>query len=241
MNWSKSVALAASSFAVLSGAQAHGAEAIRFAIKLQSLESALFEFAAQAHVSLSTPPEGFNARTSVGLEGLYKPDAALARLLSGSGYKFERVGTGAYRILATPRDTSIEPAASDEIIIAGRRPTPSGDMPRDVTRFSGSRLRDAGPRDTNDIAALVAGLAFTNLGEGRDKLLLRGISDGALTGRAQSTVGIYLDDTRITYAAPDPDLQLVDIGAVEVLRGPQGALYGAGSIGGMVKNRVQCG
>jgi outer membrane receptor protein involved in Fe transport len=76
---------------------------------------------------------------------------------------------------------------------------------------------------------------LTNVGAGRDKILLRGVSDGALTGRAQSTVGLYFGDVRLTYAAPDPDLQLVDVQSVDVLRGPQGALYGAGAIGGVVR------
>ena len=48
-------------------------------------------------------------------------------------------------------------------------------------------------------------------------------------------MGLYLDDVPITYDAPDPDLRLVDIDRVEVLRGPQGTLYGSGSIGGVVK------
>jgi outer membrane receptor protein involved in Fe transport len=60
------------------------------------------------------------------------------------------------------------------------------------------------------------------------------LSDGALTGRSQSLAGIYLDDTRITYDAPDPDIRLIDVKGVEVLKGPQGALYGAGSLGGIL-------
>ena len=46
-------------------------------------------------------------------------------------------------------------------------------------------------------------------------LLLRGLSDGVFTGRTQSTVGIYLDDTPITYNAPDPDLRLTDVQRVD--------------------------
>ena len=85
------------------------------------------------------------------------------------------------------------------------------------------------------LATEVAGLTTTNLGSGRDKIFIRGLSDGAFTGRTQSTVGLYLDDVPITYNAPDPDLLLADVKQVEVLRGPQGTLYGAGSIGGIVR------
>jgi outer membrane receptor protein involved in Fe transport len=85
-----------------------------------------------------------------------------------------------------------------------------------------------------DLASQAPGLTVTNLGPGSDKVIIRGLSDGGLTGRAQSTVGIYLDGTRLTYSAPDPDLRLTDIDQVEVLQGPQGALYGAGSIAGVV-------
>ena len=75
----------------------------------------------------------------------------------------------------------------------------------------------------------------TNMGPGRDKLLLRGLSDGAYTGRARSTVATYLDDIPLNYNAPDPDLRLSDIDRVEVARGPQGALYGAGFLSGVYR------
>ncbi len=89
--------------------------------------------------------------------------------------------------------------------------------------------------DLSQIAARVPGMTVTNLGPGRDKVLLRGVSDSILTGRTQSTVGLYLDDTPLTYNAPDPDLFLADMAQVEVLKGAQGALYGQGSLAGVVR------
>jgi len=92
-------------------------------------------------------------------------------------------------------------------------------------------MRDTG---IGDLAGWAAGLTATNLGPGSDKIIIRGLSDGGLTGHTQSTVGIYLDDVRLTYNAPDPDLRLTDIDRLEVLQGPQGTLYGSGSIAGVV-------
>ena len=51
----------------------------------------------------------------------------------------------------------------------------------------------------------------------------------------QATVGQYLGEIRLNYNAPDPDLRLYDIDRVEVLEGPQGTLYGAGSLGGIIR------
>ena len=92
-----------------------------------------------------------------------------------------------------------------------------------------------GGRSFSDIALQIAGVTVTNLGSGRNKIFVRGLSDGAFTGKTQSTVGLYLDDVPITYSAPDPDLRLADVEQIEVLRGPQGTLYGSGSIGGIVR------
>jgi outer membrane receptor protein involved in Fe transport len=211
-----------------------------FSIEAQPLEAALLSFAAQAHAALSLPTGGFGGLQSRRVKGIRKAEDALARLLAGSGYTFESVGAGAYRVVAVrPARPPLPPPSGtpkpDVIIVSAHIPATEAELPRDVSRVGGERLVDAGVSSDSGLAAEISGLTFTNLGIGRNKILLRGLSDGALSGRTQSLVGLYYGDTRITYGAPDPDLQLVDIASVEVLRGPQGALYGAGAIAGIMR------
>lgn len=186
-------------------------------------------------------------------------DRALSRLLTGSGCVATVSSSGAVivrrvepvrRSPAPPVRQPVAPAApappevvapapgaelSDVIVTAERRPDSPQNAAISVTALSGEQIVRAGGSDAHDLSTLVAGMTVTNLGSGRNKILLRGMSDGAFTGMTQSTVGLYLNRAPITYSAPDPDLKLVDIDRVEVLRGPQGALYGTGPIGGVVR------
>ncbi len=141
--------------------------------------------------------------------------------------------------VTTPPAAPDEPAApvtvSPLLVTSPKRSVGLARAPYAVSAVGGDSMTDSGDVDTGGIASHVAGLTVTNLGPGRDKLFVRGLSDGALTGQTQSVVGLYLDDTRLTYNAPDPDLRLIDIDRVELLRGPQGTLYGAGSVGGVLQ------
>ena len=120
-------------------------------------------------------------------------------------------------------------------VTAGKRPLRLGSLPGGVSVIGSDRLRDSGAGDTSAVARQTAGFITTNLGAARNKILLRGLSDGTFTGRTQSTVGTYLDDVPVNYNAPDPDIRLVDVDRVEILRGPQGALYGSGSLSGIYR------
>ena len=128
-----------------------------------------------------------------------------------------------------------ETQLSDIIVTVERRPETPEEVTAALTAISDLQIDRGGVNDMIGVASLTAGMTVTNLGSGRNKILLRGMSDGAFTGLTQSTVALYLNQIPITYSAPDPDLKLVDIDRIEVLRGPQGTLYGTGPIGGVIR------
>ena len=225
-------------------ADARAPDRVHVAVLEQPLGDALVDFAIQANVTISTPRGGFGALRAHELRGSLTVEDCLRRLLTRSGFTFEKVDAVTFRIVAggagsEGRDTqeqAIKATVSDEVIILAAR------QPRTLDRFAASasvvgsdalvRLR---ANSAPDLTESVAGIGFTNLGPGRNKIMIRGLSDGAFSGRTESTVGVYVEDSRITYGAPDPDLKLVDVERVEILRGPQGVLYGGGSIGGIYR------
>ncbi len=111
--------------------------------------------------------------------------------------------------------------ALDEIPMSLVVVTPEGTAPGGVG--AGSR----------ELGLSVEGIAVTNLGPGRNREFIRGVADSPFSGVSQSTVAVQLDEARVIFDAPDPDLRLVDIERVEILKGPQGPLYGSGALGGI--------
>ena len=68
-----------------------------------------------------------------------------------------------------------------------------------------------GARGSEAVLDRLPMLASTSLGPGRNKIYIRGVADSSFNGPSQSIVGQYLGDVRLTFNAPDPDLQLYDI------------------------------
>jgi iron complex outermembrane recepter protein len=119
-------------------------------------------------------------------------------------------------------------------VTATRREESLSKVPISVTALTQESLDDRGVKDFSDVARFTPGVNFDN--SGTNNISIRGISG---TGGA-GTTGIYLDDTPIQMRAlafnPDEALpKSFDIDRVEVLRGPQGTLFGAGSEGGTVR------
>lgn len=219
-----------------------------FAIPAGPLKTAATAFALQARVSIDLgsaqgcgPSAGFVGRASSGtvLKALAKGTGCEIRLIAPNTYRVAPKPTAAVRpeVAAAPQSVTVEaaPPLAELVIVATRRLSPADRLAYSVSALDERAAAAKGVRDATDLASAVPSMTVTNLGPGRDKIILRGLSDGPLTGQTQSMVGIYLDDVRLTYNAPDPDLLMVDIGQVEVLRGPQGALYGAGSLGGVLQ------
>jgi iron complex outermembrane receptor protein len=163
----------------------------------------------------------------------------LRKLLEGAPCRFSMVAAQTVQITAAPARAASAAAPAGEVaeilVTATKRSAIADRLPAAVSIIGGDQLANRSDFDVTDTVSQISGMSMTNLGPGLDKILLRGLSDGTFTGRTQSTVGTYLDDLPINYNAPDPDLRLADVEAVEVVRGPQGALYGGGSLSGIYR------
>ncbi len=235
--------------AVLAPAVASAASPqVRVNVPAKPVHAALIDLALQTQVSLGGDLFACRGRSEA-VSGRMPLSEALRRVLahSGCGYVIHDAATVVVtprprlpaflqKLTAPPPRPPPSPLALGEVVItAPKSPELLGRTPYMVSTFTGATLERSRSSSLEDLTGQVAGMTVTNLGPGRDKILLRGLSDGAFTGEAQSTVALYLDDVPITYNAPDPDLRLADLERVEILRGPQGTLYGGGSIGGVVR------
>jgi outer membrane receptor protein involved in Fe transport len=210
-----------------------------------TLESALAQLSRQAGISVAVDDPALWARQVRGISGNLEPEAALRRLVDEAGAKPVRLGPQTWRIVAVQAPVrrvahavppaEPQPALADVVVTGSKRDLRLDEYPGTVELLDGNRLQTDGERGTDGIIARLASVSSTYLGAGRNKLFIRGIADSSFTGPTQSTVGQYLGDIRLTYNAPDPDLRLYDIQSVEVFEGPQGTLYGAGSLGGIVR------
>lgn len=215
------------------------------------LGDALVALGQQAGISVGVSDPGLAARPVRGLRGRYTVEQALARLLRGSGARFTAIDTGTYRIAPGPPPPrrarrAARPAAPParppaevemaEILVTAKRPVPLADYPGAAATLDPAMPALAlNGRGMAALSAALPAVHSTHLGSGRDKLFVRGIADSSFNGPTQATVGQYLGETRLTYNAPDPDLRLYDVERVELLAGPHGTLYGAGSLGGVLR------
>jgi iron complex outermembrane receptor protein len=127
----------------------------------------------------------------------------------------------------------------EEIVVtAEKRESTVQKTPISMTAITEAELQSRGLSDFRSIAQETPGVSMKTSGPGQTEFEMRGLT---ATGGFSPTVGFYVDDAPLTAPAQaaqgkvviDPDLY--DVNRVEVLRGPQGTLYGAGSMGGTIK------
>ena len=124
----------------------------------------------------------------------------------------------------------------EEIEVTARRRQESlQDAPVAVTALSQEYLENIGARSFADFATSVPGLSYVGNNSPENKIVLRGVSTGVASRDEGAVIGMYFDDVPVGSRRFNPDLRLFDIERIEVLRGPQGTLFGEGSIGGTLR------
>ncbi len=145
---------------------------------------------------------------------------------------------------AVDKDAALTGGLEEVVVTATRREERLQDVPISVSAFSQEKLDVQGLRNIDDLTRLTPGVSFTrngmsasaNYNDENSNINIRGIDSTAGT----STTGIYIDDTPVQsrhlgFAATNVYPALFDLDRVEVLRGPQGTLFGAGAEGGVVR------
>src|SRR5580704_955351 len=159
--------------------------------------------------------------------------SSLLAIVAGTAFA-DPADTGAGNRAAPERNDLLEEIA----VTAEKRSSTVQDTAISMTALSGDLMQQQGITDISGIIQAVPGISQRTAGSGQTELEMRGLSS---SGGAAPTVGFYLDDYPLSPPAAalngkvvvDPDLY--DLSRVEVLRGPQGTLYGSGSMGGTVK------
>jgi len=127
----------------------------------------------------------------------------------------------------------------EEIVVtATKRASTIKDVPFSVNAQSQRDIQRSGAQNLEDLSRNVAGLTIQNLGPGQSQVSIRGVSAGQIVRDqpgVKEQVGVYLDESVISLSLFTPDIDLYDLNRVETLRGPQGTLFGSGSIGGTLR------
>ncbi len=216
------------------------------------LDAAIIALGRQAGINIGISDRQLGAHRVRRLRGRMTAQQALERLLKDSDARPILLASGHWRVvrasspmrrsgapirLAVSMPNSL-PAPVEEIVVTARRSPSDGLLTKDLfghIALDSDFVLGAQGRGSDALVGRLPSLGSTQLGPGRNRLFLRAIADSSFNGPTQAVVGQYLGTARLNYNAPDPDLRLVDLNMIEVRQGPQGTLYGAGTLGGVIR------
>jgi outer membrane receptor protein involved in Fe transport len=170
-------------------------------------------------------------------QGLSAPKRRLRRLLvSASGLALVAGGPA----LAAEATGSGPANQLEEVVVTANRGAAEAlqNVPMAITAISPTQLDRGNQTSLTDLAKLAPSLSITEGAPGYQKFDMRGLSTGRYASSDtsdRSLVAVYVDDTPISVQGQTPDLKVFDLERIEVLRGPQGTLFGASSMAGTIR------
>jgi outer membrane receptor protein involved in Fe transport len=220
-------------YVVLRMVSAASAQAVSrdYAIGQQDLASALRAYSLVSDQDLVFDPARVRGKTTSGASGHLTNERALDQLLSGTGLRAQRTAAGGLSIV--PDETAPDSLVVSEVVVtATRRSESIQAVPMSITAITAGSLQESAATTFFDYGSAIPNLSFGYSDTGGNagfansrQIAIRGIA-------GNGTTGFYIDDTPVP-ASIDPNVS--DVSRIEVLRGPQGTLYGALSMGGTVR------
>jgi iron complex outermembrane receptor protein len=216
----------------------------------QDLHAALQQLALVSNHKLFYRSELVSGKSSPAVKGSFTAEQAIQMLLAGTDLTFEITAGDVVLIRGKDEQSSNSQDPSnasqtategwrdrvEEIIVTAQKKAQSlQEVPMSVTAIGERSMELAGISNFTDYARMTPGVSFEYAGPGGGQLgdrgvFIRGISS-TNTASGGQPVGFYIGETPVPFSDPN----LFDINRIEVLRGPQGTLYGASSLGGTVK------
>src|ERR1700686_5028688 len=217
-------------------------------IPARPLADALAAFARQTGLQLVYVSGVVRNRRSHAAAAGLSPDEALARLLQGTGLRFEYLTPHSIRILAAeggPRKTAMNSPAqaelSEVIVTANRREEDLQDVPITVQVLTGDALARLNATTFDDFVTYLPGVTAHGVGPGQSNIYVRGLATavGGIQSSGSlgtfSNVAVYLDEQSAQLPNRNLDIYAADLERIEILEGPQGTLFGAGAQAGVVR------
>ncbi|ODU29130.1 TonB-dependent receptor [Sphingopyxis sp. SCN 67-31] len=212
-------------------------QATSFNIPAQDLAAALRAFAQESGVQVIFDGDALRGKRSPALKGSYTADAALSALLRGSGMAAHRNAEGVYVVTRAVADNSAADdagyAGNEIVVTAQKRVESIQDVPIAMTALSQKNLEEQKIESGADIMRAVPNLTFSKSNFSGYNVSIRGIGTKAISATSDPGVAVSFNNVGMIKNRFF-EQEFFDMERLEVLRGPQGTLYGRNATGGVI-------